>query len=90
VTDKEETKVADEAKPKAAQEEEQPTYHVDRLIPEADERFGVGPHVAAGAFSLESKKNFTLDEAKELIRKYEKRTVESDNQIETGVPGEED
>lgn len=74
-----------------AKKEEEPTYHVDRLIPESDDRFGVPSHVAAGAFAQkESKKNYTLDEAAALIEKFETRKVPTDNAIETSAPGEEE
>lgn len=63
---------------------EAPTYHVDRLIPEAWDRFGVEPHVAAGAFSTLRKQNLTLDEGEAAIKRWLKQPVEVDN-----APGEE-
>lgn len=57
------------------------TYHVDRLQAEAFERFGVAPHVVAGALSGGRKQNYTLDEAQGLIDRWLKRRVEVDNPI---------
>lgn len=68
-------------KAKAEGKAETPTYAVDRLTAEAQDRFGVPSHVAAGAFSGQRKKNFTLDEAKQLIEKFAKHVVEVDNPI---------
>ena len=59
--------------------DEAPTYHVDRLVAESGDFLGVDPHIAAGAFSGQNKKNFTLDEAESLIQKWLKRPVEEDN-----------
>lgn len=64
------------AKPK---EEEAPTYHVDRLTAEAGDRFGVAPHIAAGAFSGSRKKNLTIDEAERLIKDWLKQPAETDD-----------
>jgi hypothetical protein len=66
----------------SAKKAEAPTYHVDRLIPESWDRFGVESHVAAGAFSTLSKKNLTVDEGKAAIDKWLKRPVETDNVAE--------
>lgn len=61
------------------------TYHVDRLVAEAQDRLGVPSHVAAGALALKggNKQNFTVDEAKKLVKEFEKHEVEVDNPIET-------
>lgn len=64
-----------------AAKKEAATYHVDRLTAEAEARFGVAPHVAAGAFSGLRKQNLTLDEGKAAIEKFAKKPVEVDNPI---------
>lgn len=51
------------------------TYHVDRLLAESQEFFGVPEHVLAGALDGEQKKNLTLAEAKKLIEKFHKIEV---------------
>jgi hypothetical protein len=71
------------AKTSAAKESEEPTYEVDRLIAESDDRFGVPSYVAAGAFSSSRKKNLTIEEGKKLIRDYQKQAVAVDNPIPT-------
>lgn len=70
-----------EEKAKAEGKAETPTYHVDRLTAEAQDRFGVPSHLAAGAFSGLRKQNLTLDEAKASIEKFAKHVVEVDNPI---------
>lgn len=70
--------MADEGKTAAAKEET-PTYHVDRLTAEAEDRFDVPAHVAAGAFAGQRKQNLTLDQAQKLIDDWQKRPVEVDN-----------
>lgn len=73
--------MADESTKTAAAKEEAPTYHVDRLIAEADDRLGVPPHVAAGAFASIRKQNLTVDEAKKTVTDWLKRPVEVDNDL---------
>lgn len=67
----------------ASSEKQEETYHVDRLTAEAGDRLGVPPHVAAGAFSQATKKNLTIDEAKQLVKDFDKHEVEVDNPIPT-------
>lgn len=53
------------------------TYDRERLLSESDAFLGVPPHVLAGALALEpNKKNFSLDDAKSLVEKWQKRPVE--------------
>lgn len=66
----------------AGKKEAAPTYHVDRLTAEAWDRFGVEPHVAAGAFAGLRKQNLTLDEAEAAIKEWLKQPVEVDNAID--------
>lgn len=72
--------MADDGKTTAAKEEA-PTYHVDRLIAEADDRLGVPGHVAAGAFTSLRKQNLTIAEAKKAVDDWLKRPVEVDNDL---------
>jgi hypothetical protein len=66
----------DAAESKAeTQEDEEPTYHVDRLIRDSRGFFGHPPHVLAGALHG-SKKNFTLAEARERIDDFLDHKVE--------------
>jgi hypothetical protein len=84
--------VPDETKSSAPKEEAQ-TYEADRLIAEAEPRFGVAPHVAAGAFEATQRKTHTIDQAKKLIADFQKQEVEVDNPITPqrfGAQGEEE
>lgn len=72
---------------KTSTAEKDETYHVDRLVAEAGDRFGVPPHVAAGAFSGQSRKNLTLDQADKIIKKWVDTEVEVDNPITPEQPG---
>lgn len=51
---------------------EAPTYHVDRLIAESTDFFGVESHVLEGALALKggTKKNLTREEAQDAIDAY--------------------
>ena len=69
----------------ASTKEEPETYEAERLIDEAEPRFGVAPHVAAGAFESSRRKTHTLDQAKKLIADFQKAEVEVDNPI-PGTP----
>ena len=69
--------------------EEPETYAAERLIAEAEPRFGVGPHVAAGAFETSKRKTHTLDQAKKLIADFQKTEVEVDNPLPTAPEEEE-
>ncbi len=51
------------------------TYTIARLTTEAYAFFGVESHVAAGAFSLAKKSEFTREEAKALIDEFQMRKV---------------
>lgn len=66
-----------------ASKTEAPTYHVDRLLAESWDRFGVEAHVVAGALAAQSsrKQNFTEDEVKSAVEKWLKKPVETDNPI---------
>lgn len=52
------------------------TFPVERLIEESGAFFGEPSHVAAGAFSLESRKTLTLTQAERSIKDFLKRPVE--------------
>lgn len=81
MADDESTATAEAKGAKAAsspEEKEDPTYHIDRLIPEAEDFLGVPSYVAAGAFAGETKKNFTIPEAKKIVKDWLKKPVEED------------
>lgn len=61
------TEKADE-KPEAEE-----TFHVDHLRANARSLFGVSPHAVAGALSEGRKVNYSVDEAKGLVREFLKR-----------------
>lgn len=63
-------KSGDASDEKASQEE---TFHVDHLRRNARQLFGVSPHAVAGALSEGRKVNYSVDEAKGLVREFMKR-----------------
>lgn len=76
----------DEQKPSKAEE---PTYHRDRLVNEAQGFFGEPGYVIEAALStgrLGQKQNFTLDEVKQAIKDYNDHEVEIEH---VGTAGEE-
>jgi hypothetical protein len=89
--------VPDDKKSTAAPKEEAPAaqtadpdaYAPERLIAEAEARFGVAPHVAAGAFAASESETLSLDEAKGLIADFQKQEVAVDNPIPSETEGEE-
>ena len=74
-----------ETKDAASEAEEVPTYSTERLIEEGVDFLGHPPHVVAGAFEAKggSKKNYTVDEAKKIVKDWLKSPVEVD-EIEEG------
>lgn len=61
-----------------ADEPTAPTYSVERLVAESEAFLNVPSFVAVGAFSSERKKNFTLDEAKKLVKDFLKKPEDKD------------
>lgn len=70
----------------AKQEDEAPTFHMDALIRRAPEYFGEQSHIVAGALAGQGKKNFTIDEGKQLIKDWLKKPVEVEDRL---LPAEE-
>jgi hypothetical protein len=72
--------VAEESTAGTKAKTDAPTYSVERLIAESGDFLGHPSHVAAGAFSGLTKKNFTIDEAKSRIDKWLAAPVETDEE----------
>jgi len=64
-------------------------YAPQRLIDEASARFGVGPHVAAGAFAESDAETLTIADAQGLIDVFLPREIVRDNPIQHQPEGEE-
>lgn len=87
----------DDKKSTAATKDEAPAaapadpdaYAPERLIDEAEPRFGVAPHVAAGAFAASESETLSLDEAQKLIDDFQTQEVAVDNPIPSQTEGEE-
>jgi hypothetical protein len=54
---------------------EEPTYHIDRLIAEAEDFFGQPAHVVAGALHDGRKQNFTRTEVEQAVKTWLRREV---------------
>lgn len=81
-----------EPKAAAAEKEEAPTYHRDRLIAEADAFFEQPGYVVVAALSTgrnATKVNFTTDEVEKAIKAYLEHEVEIDHPRPEVVEGEE-